>query len=346
MILTNIFVDYHHGDLYYSLHLLFEERFGFNLYRPIGLEWFQKGFWRIAEPYGNAPGTIDQYLRIPNEAKVADGVYHIPVKFGKAGGDVYVQKAITFDKFMSMDFDVILATYNLHDSPWASLLSLYNRNRAVKARYVRQIGDVLIVPGVCRNIMLATNMPMPPRVNYIKYYPEHSKEFHYVEPSNHNVIKSFIINPNFEPDLPLFLKFEKALSDYTFKIHGVGRDGVISGELMPQAIKDSAWVWHVKRAGCTGFTPRQALACGRPCIIKKSYCYQYYSLERDLFEDSINCIDLDLGTMKQSIEKIKYFSEPDRHREMCRNTAEKFRKDVDFDKEAQKIKEWLDDLPR
>jgi hypothetical protein len=353
------FVDYHHGDLYYSLHLLFEERFGFSLYRPIGLDWFQKGFWKIAEPYGNAPGTIDQFLGIPQptwskekeptqrygEVSLVDGIYHIPVKYGKGGSDEYVQKAITFEKFMSMDFDFIIATYNLHDAPWADLVSLHNSNHPVKAVYIRQIGDVLIQPKVCRNIMLATNEPMPPGTNYIRYHPEHSKEFHFVEPLNHNVVKSFIANPNIEPDLPLFLKFEKLLPNYTFKIHGIlGRDGIISGELMPQAMKDSAFVWHVKRTGCGGFIPRQALASGRPCIIKKSYCYEYRTSEADLYEDSVNCIDLDLGNTEQNLEKIRYFSDPDRHTEMCRNAAEKFKHDVDFGREAESIKEWLKTL--
>ncbi|GAH68786.1 unnamed protein product, partial [marine sediment metagenome] len=32
--------------------------------------------------------------------------------------------------------------------------------------------------------------------------------------------------------------------------------------------------------------------------------------------------------MKENMEKIRYFSEPDRHREMCKNTADKFKRDV------------------
>lgn len=109
-------------------------------------------------------------------------------------------------------------------------------------------------------------------------------------------------------------------------------------------MSDSAFVWHVKRMGCGGFVPRQALASGRPCIIKKKYCYEYHTLESELFEDSVNCIDLDLGTTRENVQRIKYFSEPTRHAEMCKTAAEKFKRDVNLDREADSINQWLSDL--
>ncbi|GAI62223.1 unnamed protein product, partial [marine sediment metagenome] len=254
----------------------------------------------------------------------------------------YIQKAITFEKFLKMDFDFIIASYAGHELAYSQLVQKYKPN----AVYIRQIGNVLMRPKYCRNVLLAINTPMPPKVNYIKYHPEHHEDYYYAPPANHNVIKSFIAAPLAEPDITLFYKYERA-PEFTFKMHGIeGRDGVISGDLMPQAIKDSAFVWHVKRMGCGGFVARQALACGRPCIIKKSYCHEYYTLTRDLFEDSVNCIDLDLGTIKENLDKIRYFSEPDRHREMCKNTADKFKRDVNFDDEAERIKGFLNNLLR
>lgn len=350
----NVFCDLHHGDLYYSLHVLFEERLKMQLFRPIGLEWFEKGFWKIAEPYHNAPDTIDQYLGIPNatwsrnkeptqrygEIQLADDVYYIPVK---VGSEQYIQKAITFAKFLKMDFDFIVASYAGHDFAYSQLVQNYKPN----AIYIRQIGNISEIPQFCRNVMLAMNTPMPSGVNYIKYHPEHHKEYCYAPPTNRNVIKSFIAAPLAEPDLPLFYEYEKLLSDFIFKMHGIlGRDGVISGDAMPQAIKDSAFVWHVKHTGCGGFVARQALACGRPCIIKKHYCYENHVLERDLFEDSVNCVDLDVGTIAENVEKIRFFSQPERHVEMCKNTAEKFKRDVNFAVEAERIRDWLSGLRR
>jgi len=349
----NVFCDLHHGDLYYSMHLLFEERLKMNLFRPIGLDWFQKGFWKIAEPYGNAPDTIDQYLGIPKDTwdrnkeptqrygqvELIDGVYHIPVK---VSSEWYIQKAITFEQFLKMDFDFIIASYGGHDYAY-SQLGKYKP----KAIYIRQIGNIGQVPQFAKNALLAIHTPMPPGINFIIYVPEHHKDYSYTPPTDHKTIKSFLAAPLAEPDLPLFYEYEKLLSEFTFKMHGIlGRDGVISGDLMPEAIKSSAFVWHVKHTGGGGFVGRQSLACGRPCIVKKHYGYEHRMLEEDLFEDGVNCIDLDVGTTKENVEKIRYFSEPQRHTEMCRQTAEKFKKDVNFSKEAERIREWLNRLRR
>jgi len=348
-----IFTDFHHGDLYHSLHLLFEERLGGTLVRPIGVQWFEMGFWKIAEPYGNAPDTINQFLELPRlwstniepiqkygEDRLIDGVYHIPVK---VGSEYYVQKAITFDKFLKMDIDLVIASYSGHYLPYAQLVKQYKPNAA----YIAQIGNVAWQPKGTRNVLLAMNTPMPSDVNYVKYHPENHREYCYTPPTNHTVIRSFIANPHVEPDLPLFHEFERLLPEFTFKMHGIlGRDGVVSGDLMPQIMKDSAFVWHVKRTGCGGFVAHQALQCGRPCIIKKSYCYEHHTLTRDLFQDSVNCIDLDLGTTEANIAKIRYFSEPQRHTEMCKNTADKFKRDVNYDAEAQRISAFLEPLLR
>ena len=349
---VNVFADLHHGDLYHSLHLLFEERLGANLFRPIGLEWFQNGFWKIAEPYGNPPDTIDQYLGVPKstwdknkepiqkygQAELIDGVYYLPLRVGSGQ---YIQKAITFPQFLKMDFDFIIASYPGHELAYAELI----RKHKPDAVLIMQIGNPSVQPKVCRNVLSALNTPMPPRVSYIRYHPEHHEDYCYAPPTNHNVIKSFLTNLQLGPDYPLWLMFERALPDFTFKSHGIAaRDGVIAGDLMPQAIKDSAFVWHVKHTGCGGFVDRPALACGRPCIIRSHYSRENHSLIKELFEDSVNCVDLDVGTIEESVEKIRYFSQPERHTEMCRRTAEKFKADVNFDVEAQKIKEWLNTL--
>src|SRR5574337_1850875 len=122
-----IFTDLHHGDLFYSIHALFEKRLNIEVYRPIGLDWFYKGYWRIAEPYGNAIDTVKQYLDINDHGfdqyknlngnnYKQDNVYHVyePVH-------QYYQRAITFEQFKSMKFDIIMSTVECHDQPYLRL---------------------------------------------------------------------------------------------------------------------------------------------------------------------------------------------------------------------------------
>ncbi len=48
--MRRIFADAHHTDLYRALQLLFERRFGWELYRPLGREYFDRGyFWHPRE---------------------------------------------------------------------------------------------------------------------------------------------------------------------------------------------------------------------------------------------------------------------------------------------------------
>ena len=67
-----IFADYHHGGLYHALHILFCERMGFELYRPIGFEWAERGYWK----YSENPPTIAQYLDPKNCELRPDGYYY------------------------------------------------------------------------------------------------------------------------------------------------------------------------------------------------------------------------------------------------------------------------------
>lgn len=53
-----VLADHHHDDLYESLRILFEDRLGWELYRPIGTEWYTEGYWDVY----NHPDTVTQYL--------------------------------------------------------------------------------------------------------------------------------------------------------------------------------------------------------------------------------------------------------------------------------------------
>src|SRR5258706_14059099 len=104
----NVLVDYHHGNLYHSLHLLFEKRLGFKLFRPIGMQWAEQGWWKVHEPYGFALDTAGQYLDINDkhwdsyknlngDYKLKDDIYHVYDPENK-----FQHKAVTLEKFKEM----------------------------------------------------------------------------------------------------------------------------------------------------------------------------------------------------------------------------------------------------
>lgn len=328
-----VFVDYHHNALYYSFHLLFEKRLGWELYSPIGYEWFWNGYWR----YSSKRETIEQYLGKPTgRYEVKDGIYYIEAE---EGTNRFVRKAVTLSKFMEMEWDYIIASVYNHERPYHELA------RIKKACFIRQMGN----PGercdfnLCRNILNSTRNPVPPHVNQVFYHPEFDveKDYFYEPPRDHRTIRSFMNCLPLSKDAPLFYRYEKALPEFKFRMHGIlGRDGLLSVREVPEAMRNSAFIWHLKSQGDGyGFVVHQAMATGRPLILKKSY-YRGQTAE-PLFVDDETCIDLDGHSFEENIERIRYWSEPGNHEEMCLNAHRRFKRIVDFNGEFKRIKEFL-----
>jgi len=340
----NVFIDYcGHSDFYYSFHLLFEKRLGGQLFCPEGSEWHEKGFVKLRPPIPIAKiETVDDALKNPyvecEKVELIDGVYHYYRKMELDRG-YYVQKAITFNEFLKMDFDVVVATHYEHEKTFYDLLSQYKP----KAGFIRVINNIHEKPlGFCKNILLATLEPMPPDINCMRYHPENYEGYCYTPPTNHKTIKSFVGDlPYYPYDMDTWRKLESSLNDFTCTMYT--RDNFVPHLLMPRAMKDSAFICHIKAHGGGGFTAYQALASGRPCIVKRQYAVLHGAPHQFLFVDSVNCVDLDLG-VERGIEILKGWSQPDRHVEVCRATAEKFARDVNFAAEAEGIRAWLGSL--
>ena len=60
-----VFTDFHHAGLLNSLILLFEGRMHGAVYRPIGIDWANKGYWAIYDH----PATRQQYLTLDQDRK-------------------------------------------------------------------------------------------------------------------------------------------------------------------------------------------------------------------------------------------------------------------------------------
>jgi hypothetical protein len=317
----------HQGALYKSLHLLFEKRLGYQMYRPIGLDWFTHGYWKIAEPYGNAEDTIGQYLaidsrewdsrkRLNGDYKLKDDIYHIWDPENKIH-----HKAITFEKFKQMQFDIVVASHPLHGN-WSEL----NPN------FVMQLGN----EGQDTNahkVLSSVWAYKPKEGQDVMYYHQEFdlNEFRYEPPTNHNTINSFVWGcPEaetfdiYKSNLPEFIMNREPSSD------------------LANDMRKSAFGWHIKPADGFGHLLHNWYSVGRPVIIRGSY----YEGKTGglLLEDGVTCIDLDKHSFDENIELIRYWSEPDNHIKMCQNVSKRFKEVVDFDRESSEIKVWLDNL--
>lgn len=343
----NVFSDLHHTSLFNSLKMLFEDRLGHKLYRPVGLEWHEKGLWCVYDH----PATAQQYLSLDPRYKPVDGspqlnrvVSDSPDYYSILEPEYeYEQKAITYEQFMNMDIDIVIASLPQHIEPYMRLAKEKN------AKFIFQIGNAWthdVLPKEPMNVLASANIePRDIADNIITYHQEFSLGlFKPVDIRPLKIIRSFMNVPDQFPDYPMLLELEQKLG-WNVKIHGgQGRDNPIHGaEALASAIQKSGWIWHVKAGGDGyGHVLFNSAACGIPLIVKRSYYAG--KLGEKLLLDGETCIDIDGLSVDQLIDKLNYYTDPERYAEMCNKVYNNFRENVDFDKDAEEVKKFLERL--
>lgn len=355
----NILIDYcGHSDLFYSLFVLFEKRLGFKVYAPYGVDWITEGFLdkrtQLALDGLECEGTEE-----------VDSTYIFSRKMEPDNGR-YKVRGITLSKFKETSFDIVLTSVYFNEEPFHKVVKELQPN----AKLIRQIANIHEMPTrYCKNVLCgAAYHPrdyknLPPEqgfkslgLNGIIYYPEQYEGYTYTEPVNHNSIicLSRHIGPK---DVASWNAFKSHLiPDYDFQMYGLQHNidyeiDPIYGPrvphlMLPRAIKDAAFIWYTKPEGGGGYTVRQALACGRPVILRKIYSSAHTSIESQLFKHGINCIDLDEVSEERATHMVREWSQPEKHIEICEQVAKEFLQDTAFTEDADKIRVWLNTLER
>lgn len=340
-----VFADFHHFDLYYSLQLLFEKRLGFELYRPIGTEWATSGYWKIAEPYGNNPDTVRQFLGLDTHkwesGKFLNGDYHLE------DGVYYIfdpihqnhQKAITLETFSQMDFDLVISSIPAHDVSFSQLI----RDRMPRAKHIAQMGNSYQTTDV-KNVMCSCSpYPVPEDKNVVFYHQEFPLDvFSYKEPIQTNLVSSFV---NCLPKQDVFNLFEASLPELKFSSYGIGnRDGTVTGlQGIADIMQNSLFGYHVKPGGDGfGHIIHNWFASGRPVIIEGNDYRD--KLAGNLLQDGVTCVDLDKHSFNESIDLIRRYSEPGLHKYTCEQVRKRFDEVVNFDQEENLIKSFLESI--
>lgn len=352
----NVFTDFHHAGLLHSLILLFEGRLGGKVYRPIGIEWANQGFWDVY-PH---PATQAQFLTLDQGYRPVDGtpplnqfVTTVPepeaeVYYCQDIDSGYYNKAITVDTFFKKPIDIVIASIPQHIEPFKRLCMLHPN----QPRLVFQIGNSwTIEAGMAPNIMASAIIHgVPDDINFISYHQEFDTNlFAYDKPSPSKHIYSFVnmfdLAGHYANDWQLFTQIEKAMPEWTFRAFGGQcRDGAMHGaKEVAKAIKTARFVWHTKYGGDGyGHIIHNVPACGRPLIVKKEYYRD--KMAEPLLDDGITCIAIDGLNNDQIVQKVLYYNETERYEAMCKNAYFYFRKVVDFKTEAEKIGEFIQKL--
>lgn len=353
MISPVVFTDFHHAGLLHSLILLFENRFNGLVYRPIGMEWHNQGYWAVYDHpatalqfLGIGSATPDNSPRLNEVKSINNGVYNCyDIESGKTN------KAVTLDGFMNMHIDYVIASLPIHIAPYRKLCNLHPSH----PKLIFQIGNswdieeshVDMVDGILSSAITQGTSKKP----YVQYHQEFDLD--YFRPARNlytgKTIKSYVNvfggMEHFKADYELFEKIEQLMPDYTFLIHGgQGRDNPIgAGKELAENMQEAMFIWHTKNGGDGyGHTIHQAFAVGRPLIVKKEY-YRG-KLAEPLIEDGITCVAIDGLSPDQIVDKIRYYAEAGRYQELCVNAYCRFKEVVNFDHEEILIKQFLDSI--
>jgi glycosyltransferase involved in cell wall biosynthesis len=341
----NIFVDYHHDGLLESFYRLFENRLNHKVYRPIGLEWFVSGYWKI----NDQRDTAEQYLSVDNVPKDGTPALNTPLnhdgpEFYSFPREGYTQKAVTFEEFLKMPIDIIIASIPAHIEPFQKLAKIK------KAKFIFQVGNDWDFNSYYGLNVLASikKREVPATTNAIFYHQDFdTAKFAVANPVTSRKIYSFVNVYQENHGFKDFRALEKEAKQFGFKFSSFGgqcRDGNIEG---PQAIADkmaeAMAIFHVKSGGDGyGHIIHNAYAMGRPVITRRSdYAGK---LAGDLMTDE-TCIDLDHYSISQAATMLNRMRiNPEKLETMSAAAAARFKELVNFEEDAERIKQWLQTL--
>ena len=342
----NIFTDLHHGDLYFSLHRLFEDRLGWNLYRPIGWDWFNAGWWKIAEPYGNPSDTINQYLEIiptiysqgynlNKNHYVQDDVYYVWEE-----GHRYYQKAITLEKFKSMKFHIVMSSFPTHDE-------LYSTMRATFQPYAKSVahlgngGQTTQIKNVITSVPFAS----APGQNVVYVHQELDPDIYKYTPPN-PATKNVYSMVNCLPYPEIYYQYKQAMPDIVFKAYGASSpEGPLDGSRGVGAeMRNANLGWQLKPLAGLGHTAMGWFMSGRPIVTNMSQNRITGGDALLLFQPGINCIDIETFSLHEGCKAIREWLEPDNNLIYGMNALNRFNEIVNYNQEEQNVRKWLERL--
>lgn len=347
-----VFTDFHHASLLYSLILLFEKRLGGSVFRPIGIDWYSQGFWKILDN----PDKVKQYLSIGDpDLNSVVGYYSIDglkttnnLVYLLQDNSGFLNKGITMDLFFQMPVDIVIASMPAHVEPFYRLCQSHPN----KPKLIYQIGNAWpIEAGLAPNVMASAIIKgVPEHIHFISYHQEFDlsvfyPDFSYPNPNIYSFKNCFNVVESYAEDWELFETVEKLMPAWTFKSAGfLCRDGRVDGhDKLAAQMREARFIWHTKYGGDGyGHVIYNSAAVARPMIVKMEYYRD--KLGKELMIDGETCLAIDGLNPHEIVNKILYYSDEKRYTTLRQNVYTNFKAKVDFDKEANALQNFIQGL--
>jgi hypothetical protein len=343
-----VFVDLHHSDLYYSLHLLLEKRLGFELYRPVGMDWFNEGYWQIAKPYSNDLSIVKQFLNIdidhPERYHPSCGNYIVSCKnniyYVYEPIHDYYQKAITLETFKNTKFDLIISTVQEHDHTFQILKDKYQPT----AKHIAQLGNVGQKTEVKDVFHSVTYKPYPYQ-NSALIHQEIDTNLYKFTPINPDT-KNIYSVVNLSAYIDVYNTYKDQLTECNFKYYGINSpDGILDGTLgVSQKMTDANMGWCLKHLGGLGHSNMGWCYSGRPIITNMSQHRFFGGVALQLFEPNVTCIDIESANIESNVKKIRDWLITENSIKYGENLRNRFLELVNYDEEEIRFRKFLSNV--
>jgi hypothetical protein len=345
---VRLLIDYHHSDLFESHLLLFADRFGWEVWRPIGMEWFTEGYWQFEKEW-HGDAVAKQYLDLwsSDGPTRRDGIW----RREDATHPGRTLDMVTLDVARDMKWDVVISSVPDNDP------GLLRFAKEVGATWGVHVGNEAQYSafGSAAFALCSARMPyqLPcPSVEYRQPFDTEGIFYPEWPPAEQKSVASFIqCFAENKTAYAEFLAHARHIPDMDWKVYGAygghPEDEFACGNLEPvtavaEAMRRTRIVWHSKEwSDGFGHIIHNAFAVGRPVVGRARY-YQN-KLAGDLWVEGVTSFDIDRRSDDEIAALLRRLRDDDDfHREVSEAGAARFREVVDWDTEAEAVRELIE----
>jgi hypothetical protein len=350
----NVFVDFHHPALFYSLFLLFERRLKYKIYRPVGMEWVESGYWKLldlCETEYQREEKLAELLILDTPLPYTNACWnetlikketHTVIK--PSGNIPCKQRGITLKQFKDIKFDLVIASFIWNIDPFRKLIEKYQKT----AKLLIQVGNAWSLNQFKNDYVIASLKEADCYLDNIVFYKQELdveifKEF---DKPHKQQISSFVDPVYILKDDSFFIEklIQELTPSYIINLYGKqSKDGYISNIYqISDIMRESKFGLHLKfEESGYGHVLHNWFAVGRPLIFRSSQHKTGFG--KYMLEHMETGIDIDKVGYKKCIEIVKTISNND-YLAMCNGVKSKFKEQVDFNQDAENIKRLLNKL--
>jgi hypothetical protein len=343
---VRVLADYHHSDLFESYQLTLGDRLGWEVYRPIGMEWFDEWYWSFERAH-HGDAVARQYLALWDDDRPCDGYWERDDHTHPGR----VLRGVTLDQARSQRWDVVISSVVHNDAGLARFAREAGATFGVQVGNVNQVVEVdwsAAAFGLC-----STTLPWTPPVPHIVYRQEFSlTDFRPAWPrEDARTVASFIqCFPENRGFYEQFLTYARALPEFDWRVYGAygsaPLDEFACGNLettpaVAAAMRRTRTAWHAKWwSDGFGHVIHNLFATGTPVVGP----LRYYAdkLAGELMVDGLTCFDIGARSEEETIALLRRLRDDDEFYLDASHAAHaRFREVVDFDRDAERIADLL-----